>query len=503
MIDQYNSLSEKFLRKWFWLYIFSFVLAPIWYVIKIIVSNELSVNEVWILYGVISLVTLIWAFNDFWMTESLNFFLPKFITKKRYDKAKTVLVYAILVQTITWIFVTSLLFFGSSFIANNYFQSSEASNILKIFSLFFIWINVFQILQTFFISIQNTFLHKISELFRMWFTLMCIVLVYFNNLSSLISYSFSWIIGLYIWILIAIFFFYTQYYKIYFKEVRIIWSQKLFKQVASYALWVVIWAQAASILGQMDMQMIIYLLGTKQAGYYTNYLSIIGIPFMIIWPIFWLLFPIFSEMYSKNEFDKIKLIKQIFQKNFLALAIAFNILFFVLAPSIAYTLFWEKFIVSWNILQYSILFLAFNFLLQINFNILAWIGQIKDRVKIIIIALFFNFFTNILLISLMGIYWAALATWMGWVLIWILSEVFLWKKYFTSLDYSFLIKNILIMWALWFILYSFINPVLLWFWRWKSLLFISIIGFLWFWSFMILNLREFKKFIFEIKRLKR
>jgi O-antigen/teichoic acid export membrane protein len=60
---------------------------------------------------------------------------------------------------------------------------------------------------------------------------------------------------------------------------------------------------------------------------------------MLIGPIFSLLFPIFSELYAKKDFDKIKLTKKIMQKNFIAIAIAFNILFFVFAPLISYILF--------------------------------------------------------------------------------------------------------------------------------------------------------------------
>jgi O-antigen/teichoic acid export membrane protein len=47
------------------------------------------------------------------------------------------------------------------------------------------------------------------------------------------------------------------------------------------------------------MQMIIYILGTTEAGYYTNYLSIITIPFMLIGPIFAFIFPVISEMHGK------------------------------------------------------------------------------------------------------------------------------------------------------------------------------------------------------------
>ncbi len=503
MIDNYKTLSERFIKKGFWLYLFSFIIAPIGYIIKIIISNELSVSEVWILYWIISLITLLSSLNDFWMTQSLSFFLPKFIIQKKYNKVKSALLYAFLIQMLTWILIACFFFFWSDFIANNYFKSTEASSILKIFAFYFLWINIFQILSTFFLSIQNTFLNKISDFFRMSFTLICILFISFINNSNIFSFSLSWIIWLYIWIIISMSLFYFKYYKKYLKNEKILWSKKLFIKIFSYAIWVILGSQAATILWQMDMQMIISLLWTTKAGYYTNYLSIIRIPFLLIGPIFWLLFPIFSEFYSKKEFDKIRLIKQIFQKNFLAIWIAFNILFFVFAPTLAYILFWKKFIISWYILRFSILFLVFNFLLQINFNILAWIWKIKIRVKIITIALIFNFFTNLIFINLIWINWAALATWIWWILIWSLSEYFLWKKYLVSFNYKFIIKNLFFIWILWILSYYFINPLFEWLNRLTSLWLLTIIWILWFSFFGIINFKEFKIFFLEIKKLKK
>lgn len=42
------------------------------------------------------------------------------------------------------------------------------------------------------------------------------------------------------------------------------------------------------------MQLILYILGPKEAGYYTNYLSLIGIPFLLITPLIGFLFPVIS-----------------------------------------------------------------------------------------------------------------------------------------------------------------------------------------------------------------
>jgi O-antigen/teichoic acid export membrane protein len=264
-----------------------------------------------------------------------------------------------------------------------------------------------------------------------------------------------------------------------------------------------LWTQGVILLSQMDMQMVIYMLGSKEAWYYTNYLSIMMIPFMLIWPIFWLLFPLFSEMHAKRQYSKIKFVKQVLSKNFIAISIAFNVLMFVFAENIAYILFWEKYIASGIILQYSILFLVFNFLLQINFHILSWIWKVKDRVAIILIALVCNFVLNIILIKSIWVAWAALATGIWWVWIYIMSEHSLWKRYFHHLDYKFLMKNIIFIWFLGVFCFYFITPFFAWFWRIYSLLFLMFISILWFWFFIFVNYTEFRREAWELQKLRK
>lgn len=502
MIDNYNSLAEKFIRKWFWLYIFSFIIWPIWYIIKIIISWELSVEEVWVLYWIISLVTMIWAYNDLWMTESLKYYLPKYVTNKDYVKAKSIIFYALFTQVFSSLIIFAIFWFWADFLALNYFKNQEAVWVLKIFAFFFIWINIFQTINNFFIAVQDTFSHKITEFFRMIFIVLFVIWIFILDLWNIINYSFSWLFWLYIWIIITLIIFYKKYYKKYFSDTKIIIDKKEIKKISKYAFMVFLWAWASNILSQIDMQMIIYLLGTTDAWYYTNYLSIIWIPFLIITPIFALLFPIFSEFHSKWDYSKIKLVKNIFTKNFLNIWIMFNIFFFVFAEIIAFTLFGEKFINSWIILKYSILLLVFNFLLQINFNIMAWIWKVKQRVQVIFIAIVFNFFMNLIFINLLGVYWAALATWFWWMLIWILSELFLWKKYAVKFDFLSIWKNIFVLWLIWLIINIFVLQYFEIFNRIISFFVLWIVFLIWFWIFVFINLSDAKFFIKEIKKLR-
>lgn len=503
MIEQHWSLAEKFIKKWFWLYLFSYIIAPMWYIIKIILSTDLSVSEVWLIYWIISLIVLVSAYHDFWITESIYYFVPKFITENRYDKVKLLLFYWFLAQIFTWIIIASIFYFWNNFLAEHYFKSIEAAYLLRVFAFYFITVNFLQIIAVFFMAIQNTFLNKIIELVRMSFTLITTILLFVLDYWNMLRYSYAWLTWVVIWTIFAIFIFYNKYYKIYLKNIPFIFDKVLLKEIMKYSLFVFLSAQAWTILSQIDMQMIIYLLWTKDAWYYTNYLSIISIPFLFIWPAFWLIIPVISELYWKKELIKIKQIKTIFTNNFLIIWIFSNILFFVFAEPIAYTFFWEKFLMSWTILKYSILLLTFNFLLNINFQIMSWIWKVRYKLNIMLIAIISNIISTYILIKYMWVVGASLATWLWWVIIWILSDYYLWKDYKIKYEIKTIIKNICVFTIVWIWSYYFIAPNLLSYKRLEVLFIVLIIWLFYIFIYLFTNYNEIKWFINEIKNVKK
>jgi len=89
--------------------------------------------------------------------------------------------------------------------------------------------------------------------------------------------------------------------------------------------------------------MILYLLDTEQAGYYSNYLSLIGIPFVVIGPIFALIFPVFSQMYAQKREEEIHKTKKFLVKYMLIGGIISSVFLWSFGEMMALVLFGEKF----------------------------------------------------------------------------------------------------------------------------------------------------------------
>jgi len=497
-----ETLAEKLVKRWKWLYIFSFLIAPSGYIIKLLISNDLSVADVGIIYSIIGLIGILSNYNDLGFTESLQYFLPKFWINKKYNDYKSSIFLTLWIQTFTAILIALWLWFGADFLANNYFHSQSAGIILKVFSLFFIVYNIFRTFDTIFVSFQDTFATKFVDFIRMWSIVIFVVILFFSHQGSILTYSLAWFVWTIIWLFIALIIFIKKY-KHTLEKWKIDINKNLTKTLFNYSIWVVIWGQAWILLGQIDLQMIIYFLGPKQAWYYTNYLSLLGIYNLILWPLFGFLFPITTELAEKKQTWKLSLMINLFLKYFVVLGIYFWLFIALFGPSIAFVLFGKKFIPSGELLTYSGWFIFINILIQIFFPILAGLGKIKQRVKILWIAAWVNFILNLFLISHIGLIGAIISTIIGWIIIAVLSWKEILKEWIKiNLDRKFYLKNISLSIVLWICLYFFIIKNISFENRMNDLYLILESGFIYWILILLWNWKELKLFLIEIKKMR-
>ena len=161
-------LKNKLLRNGFRLYFFSFIVAPTGYIIKVIASRELSVEDIGIFYSVLGIIGLLSNYSDLGLTESLQYFLPHYFIDKEYGKAKAMLKFVFKSQVVSSAILIVVLLLVAPWLADNYFRSPAALPLLQLFCIFFLVINIFQMIQSLFIATQKVKVSQGIEGVRMW-----------------------------------------------------------------------------------------------------------------------------------------------------------------------------------------------------------------------------------------------------------------------------------------------------------------------------------------------
>lgn len=130
-------------------------------------------------YGIISLITLLSAFNDLGGTESLNYFLPKYIIEKKYEKVKYLLRFVLGLQLVSSFLIIAILWYFGREISLYHFRDIAALEIIYIISLFFLGTNLLHICTALFSATQNTKLQKSVDFVRMFSTMIFTLAVFF------------------------------------------------------------------------------------------------------------------------------------------------------------------------------------------------------------------------------------------------------------------------------------------------------------------------------------
>jgi len=449
-------LGEKLIKKWFWLYFFTYLAAPAGYLTRVIISNSLSVQQVWVIYSLLWIFSILSMYNGLWLTESLKHFLPKYIAKKNFDKAKTIIFFSATIQLITSTIISIIIYNYSFFIANKYLWSAESVELIKYFIIYFLSINTMQVISSIILSYYDTFSNQITIFIKSILILWFVYYFFANDISSVLNYWIAFIWAQLISSLIAITIYYSKY-SIDIASSSIIYNTKFIKKFIKYSLRTFLSMNAWLLLTQIDQQMVILLLWQSDAWIFANYMSLISLSYIFISPIVVILFPMVSKLYSEKNINEISHLQYIFY-NFLGFfSLYFMWLLIPLWPQISIILFWVKFLSSWYLMYLGWINLLLQTLIYINYWLLSGLWKAKERGIIIFIAGPLNVFMNYIMIQYLWLYWVVLSTIIWSLFMFLLSSLFISKTFKIRFDKKFIFKNILLISLLWFIILSKLN----------------------------------------------
>jgi O-antigen/teichoic acid export membrane protein len=500
-----ETLSHKLISKWFWLYLFAFLTLPLGYIIRVILSNDLSVWEVGIIYSLIGLMSLLSILSSLWLNQqAIVYFLPKYYIEKNNNYITTIYKIVRYINIVMTIIISILFYFFIEYFWNNYIEHFQSKNILYIFLWVFIFLNLTNPLKWVFSSFQDVFIPQLTEFTKQLIISILLITLFILWIWSILNYSIAFLI----WAIISYIIIFTSYkykYLSILNKWKFIKNTSLFKKLLLFWVNALIVSNAIIIINNIDIQMLIIISWIENAWYYTNYTSLVNISMFIIIPIISILFPIISELNSKWKLKEIKKLQNFMYKYFITFSIIISIFLLVFWKILAVILYWQDFLYSWVLLQYLAIFGIFKIISVINFAILLWIWKVKERTKILLSVLIINIVLNLLFIPSLWSFWAWLATSISWLCISIFSFYYVNKNIKINLSYIFYIKNIAIISIIWIICY-FIIPYLFILentYRYENLIYLFLIVFLVFIILILSNIKEYKNISKELKNIKK
>ena len=397
----------------FLIYIITILAGIGGYLIRILFARELTVSEYGLFYAVYALIFFFAPFRDLGLTESMLFYVNKYLVKRDKKRIKEVVLISLIPQLILGVILSIVFILSSHFLAVHYFKNILAQKVIIILSILFSFQTLYPTATNLFNALHEFTKSKLLDLLsKIFILLFAYILIKF--IPKVLIPAASYLLGYAVLSVLAIILLLKE--NSFFLKEKIIFERILVKKMFNYALPILFSTGAGIILGYSDMILLTYLKGVEFVGLYNIALPCLNAIILLLIPLSHVLFPIISRSYHSKDHKRIKSILKLIYDNLLIFTLPLGLMFFAFAPLIIKVLFGVKYVAASNALRIFSLFFIFMAVRSINFSIIAGIGKPKERSIILYYGAGFNVLMDLLLIPKFGISGAAFATGLGYLL---------------------------------------------------------------------------------------
>ena len=391
----------------FFVSLFGIFGAIIGYLLRFVLTSNLSPGEYGLFYASLSLLGLLVLFKDLGLTQSLVYHISKFKTEKKLEKLKTSVFTVVLIQLIPALTITILVFIFADFFAINYLHLSgnliKGVFVIKILAIAYFVQVFFSIIYSTFQGFQKMKFFAISDFCRIlsWFVLTYFfILRGFSVLSPALGFLFSYI-------LVSLVF--SPFVLRLLPKVKPIFSKELTKKLLFYGFPLMLSTMAGVIIGYVDTILIAFFRSLEEVGIYQTAQPTARLLWYFAGAFAAVLFPLVTELKTKSVGSLETGVSLIYRYIWI-LIIPFALMAFSFSTEILSLFFGSFYAQGSSVLKILAVGALFFSITQINGTVLNGVGKPKNYTKIFYIGVVVNLIGNIILIPLIGITGAAIAT---------------------------------------------------------------------------------------------
>ncbi len=376
------------------------------FMLRAFLARSLSVVEFGLLYSVLAFIGLFSLFRDIGLNPALVKHIPEFIVKKDKKRIKSSFIFVFLLQFFVSLMVMLPVLLFSDLLAQNFFRTQLAVNVVHFLALTFIASVLFHLMQAFFQGFQNMRFYAILEPLRLA-SVLGLSVVFIALGFGVVGVSAGYFLGILIAGFIGLFLS-LRIFPLISTKTKI--EKGLVKQLFAFAFPVILAGIVSISTGYSDTLLLTFFKGLEDVGYYQVASPISEAAGIVVGAMSIVAFPMISELWIRREKNTVSDGVYLMIKGALLVLIPTAAVIISSPELIISILFTDKYLPAATALQILTISVVFQSLTIILFSILKGIGKPMSATKAVVILSVTDLAANLLLIPPFGIIGAALAT---------------------------------------------------------------------------------------------
>lgn len=401
IMAQKQALAEKVIKGSFIVLALTFLGSVFAYLIRILFSRNLTIDDYGLFYAILGLVSLIATYMDLGFGYSVVYLFPKHFKAQNYSKAWNVFIHAHSITTLVSLICCGGLVLLAPFLANNYFKVPGSENLIYLFSIYFLCYVILNSLTQLFSSMHKELYYSSITVSKWFFTLLISGIFILSGNTKIVFLVIALIVGHALTVFMFIFLFLINYKFLYFNKIS--WQKPLFSQMFFLAIPSITETLVYTGLTAVDTFLLTLFRGVRDVGIYNIIYPVASIPIVLFNPINALILPLVSSL-MEGERDKLKsLIEKILEiVPFLSLYFSlFTILFPTAIVGLIFGAKWQ------GLVEIPLMILSVGAIPILVSGILGGValgmGRIKQKLKLVSITAIIFICVNIFLTFNLGI----------------------------------------------------------------------------------------------------
>ena len=373
------TLQEKIIKGGVVVLVLAFLGSVCAYLIRILFSRTLSIEDYGLFYAVFGLFSIITAYIDLGLGYSVVYLFPKQIKFKNYAKAWNIFIYGQVISLIMSVIASICFIILAPFLAQNYFKKPGSEILIYIFCVYLISFTIINGFIQIFTGFQKEKYYS-SIAFSRWFLTLVFSFLFLKlGFSNIVYYAIALCLGHILTALIYFFLFMKKY--TFFIKQKIVWEKSVFRHMFSFAFPSLLETIIVSLAVLGDTFFLTLFKGVRVVGVYNIIYPLASIPLVLINPINGLLLPLVSHLMEGEE-DVLKSLLEKILRVVPFIWLYFTLFMILFPSSIAGLIFGQKWVglveIPVTILSIGILAMLMNGILG---AITLGIGKVKAKLK--------------------------------------------------------------------------------------------------------------------------